>query len=52
MNLIMAFIFDPAEFEVLETFDFEEEIQRPVELRFFTIEEQLVDFFEKHLPPG
>jgi len=48
----MAFIFDPAEFEVLETFDFEEEIQRPVELRFFTIEEQLVDFFEKHLPPG
>ena len=46
-------IFDPiSEFEVLETFDFEEEIQRPSELRFFTLDEQLVDFFEKHLPKG
>lgn len=46
-------IFDPnLEFEVLETFDFEEEVQRPSELRFFPLEEQLVDFFEKHLPAG
>jgi hypothetical protein len=48
-----SLIFDPtSEFIVLETFDFEEEIQRPLQLRFFTLEEQLIDFFEKHLPPG
>jgi hypothetical protein len=48
-----SLIFDPtSEFEVLETFDFEEEVQRPLELRFFTLDEQLVDFFEKHLPKG
>jgi len=43
--------FDPAsEFEVLETYDFEEEIQRPESLRFFTLDEQLADYFEKVLP--
>ena len=46
------FQFDPAtEFEILETIeDFEEQVQRPSELRFFTLDEQLVDFFEKMLP--
>lgn len=44
-------IYDPAsEFEVLETINFEEEIQRPEELRFFTLDEQLLDYFEKVLP--
>lgn len=44
--------FDPAtEFEILETIeDFEEQVQRPEELRFFTLDEQLTDFFEKMLP--
>ena len=43
--------YDPAsEFEILETLDFEEEIQRPEELRFFTLDEQLLDYFEKVLP--
>ena len=43
--------FDPAsEFEVLETLDFEEEIQRPESMRFFTLEEQLLDYFDKVLP--
>lgn len=43
--------FDPAsEFEVIETIDFEEEVQRPEELRFFTLEEQLLDYFDKVLP--
>ena len=45
--------FDPGiEFEILDTFDFEEEIQRPENLRFFTLEEQLFDYFEKRLPKG
>ena len=36
--------FDPAsEFEILETIHFEEEIQRPESLRFFTLDEQLLD---------
>ena len=44
-------LYDPAsDFEVLERIDFEEEIQRPDELRFFTLDEQLLDYFEKVLP--
>lgn len=43
--------FDPAsEFEILETIsDFEEEVQRPEELRFFTLDEQLLDYQSKVL---
>ena len=45
--------FDPAtEFQVLETFDFEEEIQRPEALRFYTLDEQLLDYVEKSMPEG
>lgn len=46
-----SLIFDPAkEFEVIETIeDFEEEIQRPEELRFFTLDEQLLDYQSKVL---
>jgi hypothetical protein len=44
-------VYDPAsEFEVLERIEFQEEIQRPEELRFFTLDEQLLDYFEKVLP--
>ena len=43
--------FDPAtEFQILETFDFQEEIQRPESLRFYTLEEQLLDYVEKSMP--
>jgi hypothetical protein len=42
--------FEPEEFEMIEEFQFEEEIQRPEELRFFTLDEQLLDYFEKVLP--
>jgi hypothetical protein len=43
--------FDPAsEFEIIESLDFEEEVQRPEELRFFTLDEQLLDYFDKVLP--
>lgn len=45
--------FDPSsEFQVLETFDFEEETQRPQNARFFTLEEQLNDYFELSAPKG
>jgi hypothetical protein len=45
--------FDPAtEFQVLETFEFEELIQRPEQLRLFTLEEQLLDYFDVRLPKG
>jgi hypothetical protein len=45
--------FDPAtEFQVLETFEFEEQIQRPETLRFYTLEEQLLDYVEKRMPLG
>jgi hypothetical protein len=44
-------VFDPAsEFELIEEIDFEEEVQRPEELRFFTLDEQLLDYFDKVLP--
>jgi len=43
--------FDPAsEFEILESLDFEEEVQRPESLRFFTLDEQLLDYFDKVIP--
>jgi len=44
--------FDVAEFQVLETFKYEEEVQRPENLRFFTLEEQLLDYFEARMPEG
>jgi hypothetical protein len=45
--------FDPAtEFQVLETFNFEEAIQRPESLRFYTLDEQLLDYVEKSMPEG
>jgi hypothetical protein len=44
-------VFDPSkEFQVLEEFEFNEDIQRPETIRFFTYEEQASDFVEKLLP--
>ena len=43
-------IFEPSEFEIIETQEFEEELQRPEELRFFTLQEQLTDYYDKVLP--
>lgn len=43
--------FDPAtEFQVLEELDHEELIQRPEEIRFFTLEQQTTDYIQKILP--
>jgi ribosomal protein L18E len=45
--------FDPStEFQVIDTFEFEELIQRPDELRLFTLEEQLLNYFDVRLPKG
>jgi len=47
---------DPLEFEagelikIGEPFAFEEDIQRPEYMRFFTLEEQTLDFFQQSLP--
>lgn len=46
------FNFEPSDFQVLEEIDFDETIQRPEKVRFFTLEEQTVDAFEKMLPKG
>ena len=49
----MEDLFDPiTEFQVLETFDYQEDVQRPETLRFFTLEDQLQDYFESRIPPG
>ena len=49
----MEDLFDPiSEFQVLETFEYQEEVQRPEELRFFTLDEQLQDYFESRIPAG
>ena len=44
-------VFDPSkDFQVLEEFEFKEDVQRPETIRFFTYEEQASDFIEKLLP--
>lgn len=44
-------LFDPtSEFVVLEEFEFDELIERPTAIRFFTYEQQATDFIEKLLP--
>lgn len=45
--------FDPSEFIVLEeAIEFDETIQRPEKIRFYTLAEQEVDAYEKLLPKG
>lgn len=44
-------IFNPAtEYQVVEEFEFDELIERPQEVRFFTLTEQTTNFLEKLLP--
>lgn len=47
-----VFEFDPSEVKVLDSFTFEEEIQRPESTRFYTLDEQVTDYFEKLVPVG
>lgn len=44
------FNFESSEFQILEDIEFDEEIQRPSEIRFYTLAEQTVDAFEKMIP--
>ena len=46
------FNFDPTEYQVLEDIEFDETIQRPEKIRFFTLTEQTSDAYEKLLPRG
>ena len=44
--------FQQTEYEILENIEFSEEVTKPQELRFYTIDEQLRDYFEKSLTSG
>ena len=46
------FTFSPEDFQVLEDIEFDEEVQRPEKIRFYTLEEQTVDAFERMVPRG
>jgi hypothetical protein len=44
--------FEPSEFQILEDIEFDETIQRPEKVRFYTLDEQEVDAYEKMVPKG
>jgi len=46
------FNFDPSDYQVLEDIEFDETIQRPEKIRFFTLTEQTTDAYEKLIPRG
>lgn len=46
------FTFEPGDFQVLEDIEFDETIQRPEKIRFFTFGEQTTDAYEKLMPRG
>ena len=46
------FTFEPSEFKVLEEFVYDETIQRPETIRFYTLDEQVGDAYEKMIPKG
>ena len=46
------FNFEPSEYQVLEDIEFDETIQRPEKIRFFTLTEQTTDAYEKLIPRG
>lgn len=51
MSSAAELIFNPdTDFKILEQFEFQEEIQRPETVRFFTFQEQSQDFKEKLIP--
>jgi len=46
------FTFEPSDFQVVEDIEYDETIQRPEEIRFFTLDEQVGDAYEKMVPRG
>jgi len=51
-NMAEVYEFEPGDVQVLETFTFEEEIDRPENLRFYTLDDQVTDYFERSIPVG
>ena len=52
VSIMEYFNFDPTELQVLEDIEFDETIQRPEKVRFYTLSEQTTDAYEKLLPRG
>lgn len=46
------FNFEAEDFQILEDIEFDETIERPEAIRFYTLEEQTVDAFERLIPRG
>lgn len=46
------FTFEASEFQIIEEIEYDETIQRPEEIRFYTLQEQVTDAFEKMIPKG
>jgi hypothetical protein len=46
------FTFNLTEFKVLDEFSYDETIQRPEIIRFYTLDEQIGDAYEKMIPKG
>jgi hypothetical protein len=46
------FTFNLADFKVLDEFSYDETIQRPETIRFYTLDEQVGDAYEKMIPKG
>jgi hypothetical protein len=47
-----VFNFEAEDFQILEDIEFDETIERPESIRFYTLEEQTVDAFERLIPRG
>ena len=46
------FTFKPSEFTIVEELEYDETIQRPEAIRFYTLDEQVGDAYEKMVPRG
>ena len=46
------FTFKPSEFQLIEELEYDETIQRPEAVRFYTLDEQVGDAYEKMVPKG
>jgi hypothetical protein len=46
------FTFELAEFQIVEDLEYDETIQRPEQIRFYTLDEQVSDAYEKMVPRG
>ena len=47
-----VFEFEPKDFQIVEDLEYDETIQRPETIRFYTLNEQVTDAYEKLVPKG